>query len=197
MTSTEICNLALSYLAKGRIMSMDDKTEEARQCKLHYELCRKRLLSSYSWGFAKRTVRLAKLAATVPGWNYAYAYPAECLKILLVFDEESARHKEKERIDYETVNIGTTKAVITDTENAWAEYVSDEKDPDRFNVEFVEALARLLAANMAMILTGNANLMQTNHQLMQASVQEAKLISVTERERETEYPDNYADARFR
>ena len=196
MTNTDICNIALSYLAKGRIMSLDDKTEEARQCRLHYELCRKRLLSAYSWGFARRTVRLARLATTVPGWNHAYAYPAGCLKMIFLFDEESARHKETQLQDYEVVKIGTVNAIITDTDNAWAEYVADEKDPEQFNMEFVEALARMLAYSMAMVLTGNANLVQTNYQFMQASVQEAKLISATERERETEYPHKYADARF-
>lgn len=197
MTSTDICNLALSYLAKGRIMSMtEEKSEEARQCKLHYENCRKRLLSSYTWGFAKSVVRLARLAVAVPGWEYIYAYPQNCLRLNLIFDEQNARNKETDITDYETINVGTTKAIATDIENAWVEYVADEKDPERFSVEFVEALARMLAYSMAMVLTGNAQLMQTNYQLMQASVQEAKTISATERERKTEYPTTYADARF-
>lgn len=41
MTNTDICNLALSYLSKGKITSMDDNTEEAAQCKIHYEQDRK------------------------------------------------------------------------------------------------------------------------------------------------------------
>lgn len=197
MTNTDICNIALSYLAKGRIMSLaEEKSEEARQCKLHYDICRKRLLSAYTWGFAKGVVRLARLAVTVPGWEYVYAYPQDCLRVSLIFDEESARNKENDRMDFETVNVGTTKALAADTEDAWAEYVRDEKDPERFSVEFTEALARLLASSMAMTLTGNANLMQTNYQLMQASIQEAKLMAATERERKTEYPTTYADIRF-
>lgn len=197
MTSTDICNIALSYLNKGRIMSMtEEKSEEARQCKLHYEQCRKRLLSAYSWGFAKSVVRLARLDVSFPGWEYTYAYPQDCLRISLIFNSDNARSKETDRTDYETINVGTTKAIAADIENAWAEYTADEKDTERFSAEFIEALARLLAASMAMVLTGNGTLMQTNYQLMQASLNEAKLISVTERERQTEYRTTYTGARF-
>jgi len=197
MTSTDICNIALSYLSKGRIMSMtEEKSEEARQCALHYETCRKRLLSSYTWGFAKSVVKLSRLDVELPGWDYVYAFPAQCLRVNLLFDSENAKEKENDRTDYETVNIGTTKALAADIENAWAEYIRDEKDPDRFSFEFTEALARLLASNMAMVLTGNAQLMEVNRMYMRESIQEAKNISATERERKTEYPTTYADARF-
>ena len=62
MTNTDICNMALSFLSKGKISSIDDNVEEAKQCKIHYEHCRKILLRQYPWGFAKRTVKLALLA---------------------------------------------------------------------------------------------------------------------------------------
>ena len=66
MNNTDICNMALAYLAKGRISSIDENNELARQCKLFYDHSRKGLLREYSWGFAKRIIRLAELDASNP-----------------------------------------------------------------------------------------------------------------------------------
>ena len=44
MNNTDICNMALAYLAKGRISSIDENNELARQCKLFYDHSRKGLL---------------------------------------------------------------------------------------------------------------------------------------------------------
>ena len=41
MTPTDICNMALAFIAKGRISSMDEQTEQARQCKLFYDIVKK------------------------------------------------------------------------------------------------------------------------------------------------------------
>ena len=79
MNNTDICNMALAYLAKGRISSIDENNELARQCKLFYDHSRKGLLREYSWGFAKRIIRLAELDASNPDWKYVYAYPEKCV----------------------------------------------------------------------------------------------------------------------
>ena len=71
MYSTDICNIALSSIGQGRIDSIDEDSEAARQCKLHYELTRKNLLSSYRWGFAERSEKLARVDTTVPKWEFA------------------------------------------------------------------------------------------------------------------------------
>ena len=57
MNSTEICNMALSYLGNGRVNSIDDAAEDARKCKIHYDHDRRRMLAAYSWGFAKDGAR--------------------------------------------------------------------------------------------------------------------------------------------
>ena len=131
MTSTDICNLALSYLSKGKITSMDDNTEEAAQCKIHYDHARRLLLRQYPWGFAKRTVKLALLAGKEPGWDFAYAYPAGCLAVRYVFDEEGASAKEEHVQDFDTAMLtGNQKALLTDVELAWCEYTYNVKDVD-------------------------------------------------------------------
>ena len=197
MTNTDICNLALSYLSKGKITSMDDNTEEAAQCKIHYEHDRRLLLRQYPWGFAKRTVKLALLDATVPGYDYAYSYPAECLAVRYVFDEENAAAKEEDLCDFDTVmTSGNQKALATNVELAWCEYTFNIRDVDMFPDEFIEALAHYMAANMAMVLTGSASIQQAQFQLYQESIEMAKVYSAQERRKNTVYPEGYAAARF-
>lgn len=197
MTITDICNLALSYLAKGGITALTQKTEEAKQCSLHYEHCRRMLLRSYTWGFARRTIKLAMLASSYPGWEYVYAYPAECLEVRFVFPEDGAATKDQDRNEFMVaMTSDNTKTIVTNVEEAYCEYTADIKIADVMSEEFVEALARLLASSMAMTLTGNANMMQTNYQLFQAITSNAKVESAGEQDQDTRYPKKYAEARF-
>lgn len=77
MTSTNICNMALSYLARQRINDINEQSETARQCNLFYEQAKRELLREYTWGFAKRvaplalltTVRLAKPPTPEDAWE--------------------------------------------------------------------------------------------------------------------------------
>lgn len=196
MTSTDICNLALAYLAKGRITSLTQNTEEARQCAMHYDHCRKMLLRAYRWGFARRTEKLALTASTVPGWEYVYGYPSTCLIMRFVFTEDDAARKEWTRDEYDVATVGGVKVLCTNVEGAWCEYTEDVVEVAKMPEEFIEALARYLAASMAMVITGNAEMMNTNYQLMQAALQQAQVEAALEREQTPEWPTKYAEVRF-
>lgn len=197
MTITDICNLALSYISKGKITSMDDNTEEAAQCKIHYDHVRRSLLRQYPWNFARRTVKLALLNETQPGWDYVYAYPAECIAVRYVFDESNAKTREEHVSDFEiAATSGNQKAVLTDVELAYCEYIYNVNNVEMFPEEFIEALAHSLAASMAMALTGSASIQQTQFQLYQDCIEAAKTYSAQERRTTTEFPDDYIRARF-
>lgn len=197
MTNTDICNMALSFLSKGKISSIDDNVEEAKQCKIHYEHCRRMMLRQYPWGFAKRVVKLAVLAEKVPGWEYAYAYPQQCLAVRYLFDEDGAETKEVNVVEWDKAIVSDNqRALLTNLEEAWCEYTYDVKDVDMFPEEFSEALARLLACQMAMVLTGNANIMQTNMQIYQGLMEMAKTQNAQERRLKVDFPETYANARF-
>jgi len=196
MTSTDICNLALSYLAKGRIISMTQETEEARQCAMHYDHCRRLLLRSYRWGFSRRTEKLALSASTVPGWEFVYGYPSNCLSVRFVFEEEGASRREFDRDEYEIAVVEGVKVLCSNVENAWCEYTEDVVEVSKMSEEFVEALARYLAASMAMVITGNAEMMNTNYQLMQHALMQAQTEDAREREHTPIWPTKYAEVRF-
>lgn len=189
--------MALSYIAKGRISSMDEKSENARQCKIHYEHVRRQLLSAQRWVFAERTVKLALLNSKVPGWDYVYAYPQQCLSIRQIYDEDGAAGKDDEYHEYTVVTINdSTKSICTNIENAWADYTVDIENANIFSSDFTEALARGLASALAMPLMGSATVQQTQYQLMQAAVNRARLQSEQENHHQPEFPDAYFRARF-
>lgn len=197
MTNTDICNIALSYLAKNRITSLEDNTEEAKQCKIHYDHCRHMILRAYTWGFAKKVEQLALLEATVPGWKYAYSYPQKCEAVRLIFAESMAEQKESKKSQFEKAIItDNTRAILTNVENAWCEFTYDATDADMFSEEFIEALARLLASAMAMQLTGNAAIQTTQYQIYQLAMRSGMTAAANEREKKTAWPTDYAQARF-
>lgn len=197
MENTDICNMALSYIGKNRINSLDEKSEAARQCKIHYEHVRRQLLSAQRWVFAERTVKLAILNSEVPGWDYVYAYPQQCLNIRQIYDVNGAAGKDDEFHEYTVVTINdSTKAICTNIENAWADYTADTENANIFSPDFTEALARGLAAALSVPLMGSANTQQVQYQLMQAAVARARLQSEQENHHKPEFPDTYFKARF-
>lgn len=197
MTNTDICNMALSYLARTIIKSVEENSEEARQCQMFYETTRKLLLRSYPWGFANRLIRLARLDREMPGFSFVYKYPSSCLAVRYVYDTAGAGRRIKEKAPFEVMMTeGDVTVIATDVEDAWAEYTADVRDVDRFSPEFSEALAHYLASQMAIPLTGNANVKMTEYQLFQALAEQARKETAEERQRDLDFETPYARARF-
>ncbi len=89
MNITDICNLALNHIGREQIASLDEDTEAARTCKLHYDLQRQVLLRAYTWSFAKKYKKLALIDTTTPGWKYTYAYPPDCVMARKIYNEDN------------------------------------------------------------------------------------------------------------
>ena len=197
MNRTDICNMALSIVSRQRIDSLEDTSEEAKACAIYYEHTRQRLLKMYNWGFARHMEKLALRNQQIPGWDFCYGYPSDCLTVQLVFDEDNARQREMERQDFQIVTLtGNDKVIATDVPFAWAEYTFDVKNTESFSPEFLEALTRMLAANLAIPLTSNTELMNINMQLAQNAISIAMQEGVIEEERRTKWPRKYERARF-
>lgn len=195
VNNIDICNLALSYIGKGMIDSLEERNENARQCKLHYDYQRQMLLRDYDWGFARRITNLAEVNAEIPGWKYVYKYPAKCLAIRRIFPQQScnlARHKD----EYTVMIINESdKVLCCNKEAAQVEYTYDITNADLFPNEFNEALARALAAALAIPLSGSNTAQQTQYQLMQLALNKAHVSDAKEQEWEQKYYDDYINAR--
>lgn len=87
LTALEVANLALANTGEGSsIASFDEDSTEARACKQYYLISRNTILKSFDWDFARKPDIPLVLVTPFPanGWNYGYAYPPDCLRLLSV-----------------------------------------------------------------------------------------------------------------
>ena len=152
MTPTDICNMALAFIAKGRISSMDEQTEQGRQCKLFYDITKRDLLRNYTWGFAKKIDKLAELTQSEknPYWVYIYSYPQKCVAVRKIFDKDTGREVlagQQEEWDLFMVKDNVL-GVGCNVPRAYLEYTYDVDDANLFSPDFVDAFAHMLAFNI-------------------------------------------------
>lgn len=197
MNATEICNIALGAIGQGRIVSMTEESEQARNCKLYYDIIRQSLLTMYPWEFAHRNAKLALLDRETPGWNYTYAYPAGALVIRKIFDKQFADRKDNGEPVYTTLTVNESQKVIcTNIEEAYCEFTFDVENAAMFPPTFTQALAYSLAASLAYPLSASSSLQQQNYQLAQNAIELAKYTSAIQDEHKPAYPDHYLRARW-
>lgn len=195
LNATEICNIALSHLAKGRISSIDEQSEQARQCKLLYDYTRQALLREYDWGFAKRLVKLAEVKTENPRWDYVYQYPNHCIQVRRIFDSV-INGENNDRDKYEVYMVSdNVRGIGCDVAQAWCEYTYDAVDTEQFPSDFVEALTHMLASNMAMQLTGNMQIQSSEFQHAQAIINKAIYTTASEKYEKPEPPTKYFNGR--
>ncbi len=199
MNITDVCNMALAHIAKGRIASIEEQTESARQCKLFYEQTRKNLLREYAWGFAKRIDRLAELSVESPYWKFVYAYPEKCVAVRKIFNSDNGaviRAGKKEQGEWDLyMATDNVLGIGCNIEKAWLEYTYDVDNADLFSSDFLEALTHMLAFNICLQLTGNSGLQQQQFSLAQAALSRAKYSTASEKKEKSDYPTRYFDGR--
>ncbi len=153
----DICNLALMRLGtRSTIAALSEGSAEANVCALVYPVVREALLARHPWNFARRRVLLADLGHPPFGWRYRYATPSDCLRVWEV-DGPTTPFEISGDLDTQGNPI---QVILTDRPRAWLTYTARVTDPALFNVRFVEALSWMLAAEMAIALTGDTALAQ-------------------------------------
>lgn len=197
MNTTEICNLALANIGQGTIDSLDEASEPARQCKLHYAHERRQLLGMFRWNFAERTEKLALLAEDNIKWEYVYAYPSNALIVHSVYSEEDVDIKDMHPAEFEVYMINeSVRAIGTNVPMAYCDYTADISNAAVFPEEFVEALARKLAASIAIPLSASPEMQKNNFQLYQGALIGAKFHAIRQENDRTKWPTGYTKARF-
>lgn len=198
MNNTDICNMALNHIGRETIAGLNEDTEAARTCKIHYDLQRRVLLRSYTWGFAMKTVKLALIDTKIPGWKYVYAYPNDCVMARKIFNEDNTwsvlEKNFKGNVDQVILN-DNTKALVCNYPDAFLQYIYDVKDADLFTDDFAQALSYYLAGAICVPLTGAQALAQQMQQIGSQLLSEAKFTQMEERNKVPEYPSKYFMAR--
>lgn len=165
-SAVDLCNQALSAVPARQIVSLQENTRSARECRNHYPQAIEEVLESGSWNFQTKRVRLSAMAGYQRGWTHAYGLPADMAYPLRVMRDEYG---------LESGGCGTLlfdweggKLWVND-EEAWLEYVSRDPVYSGMTAQFRRAVIDLLTSRLAVPLTGDTA--RENQKLQHSEVQ--------------------------
>lgn len=190
-SAVEICNLALSHLGSSGIDALDERSEAAAACTTFYAICRDMVLRDAPWPFATKMQALA-LVEEDPNteWGFSYRYPSDCLDFRRI--QSGKRNDDRQsRVPYKFGSDNAGQLVFTDMENAVAEYGARITDSQRFPLDFVLALSRLIAFHISPRVVGQDpfKLGPLSLQVYQSMIVQAKANAFNEQQEE-ELPES-------
>jgi len=167
----DIANQALTALGATRIISFDDESTEADVMNTIYEPVKRALLRSYPWNCATRRAKLAQLTdPPVNEYNYQFALPEDCLKVLNVYvgDWEDVRES-WEQSEFRIEG----KKLLTNSQNIIIKYILDI--PEGTMDSHVEmAFVAKLASEAAYPIQGSPSNVQMFLQISELKTNEAR-----------------------
>lgn len=183
-----ICNLALAHLGQNPNVSSIDPPEgsiHAEKCAMFYPIARDMLLELNDWTFAIQRQALAALSgAEIPGWEYAYATPSNCLKPLKILTEDQDESLDDlAPIDF--IYEGAT--LYTNQEDAVLKFVAKVTDTTKWSPLFVNALSWLLASYLAGPVTKDPKIKDATYKNFWIEMSKATNVN-TNIGRQAEYP---------
>ncbi len=168
MTEADVCNMALGFIGKQAIVTLDEHNSNAIKCKLYYDVCRQQILRSFEWNFARKQEQLAVIDTDRKGWKYVYDYPEDCLLAYKIFNNNVAD------AEFNIVSVNeNVKGIATQIPNAWIDYLCDIKDLSIFPADLIIAFAHLLASKVAIALSGSSQTAAEQYKLYDITMREA------------------------
>ena len=142
--------------------------DEAVTCVRHFEFVRDSLFQAYPWVFARKSVALAELTATIAGWPHAFALPADCARLLDVI------HKGYALPLWEVAgsSVGTHLAPVE------ARYTAKIASVTSWAPLFVDAFTSRLAVEIVTAVQGSSSAAQGYEQQAQTAISEAYRLGV-------------------
>ncbi len=171
-SSIDIVNRALDKLGESKINTIDDNTERARVMKRAYDRVREAELRAHPWNFAKRRALLpADADAPAFGFDYAYTFPADCLRVLPGVEDDWTIEGRK---------------ILTDTAAPLqVRYIANLVETGDFDALFVEVFACRLAVECAEKITqSSAKREQAKDEYARALVEARKANAFEEKAQE-------------
>ena len=145
-----IWNLALSNIGTSKLVSaIGERSKEADACRRHYDRARDATLRDYNWPFAREDEHRLALVEDLreskdSRWAFAYRYPADCIRMINVL---CPGYSEPRRWKFRRDD--STGLILTDVEDAEAEYTARVTDPVFWKEDFETAVGYRLAVLIA------------------------------------------------
>jgi hypothetical protein len=179
-TKLSIANLSLSHLMMNDVANLNTTSNDPKIKAINkfWDVARDDVLSELDWSFATVTENLSQITSYYsPDWTYGYTYITENVaNIWHIFDVSTAGNKDEQKfeIKYDS-NIGS-KVILSDLDNAIAEYSYIITDVTLWSHKFVMAFSYRLASMMTPLLTGDAEKALKLMELSNAYIHETKRI---------------------
>lgn len=168
--NTQVCNMALALLGEQRIKELSEDTKEGRLCSVHFEQTRREVIQRHQWRDARKRASLARLLdGPAFGWLYQFQLPGDLIKIIEVrlgTEMDTAAPQRSWLIE------GTK--LLTNCQSTAILYVRDAPTVE-LRPLLINAIATLLAAKMALSLTGDSRLQRALFQKAEEDIYEAWL----------------------
>lgn len=171
VSQVDICNAANGRLGQDvAIAAMSEQSKAARAYNRVWERVRDYVLADFPWPFALKSVALSPVSQTALGWQYGYAYPADCLNALIVCDSTGVRsaltwlndgneaQTWDSRYDFEIQNGTQSTLIVSDLSGAYLIYSSRVEDVGRYPPMFIDALVNRLAIEVAPVLAAEVGI---------------------------------------
>jgi hypothetical protein len=168
MDSVTICNLALMMVGIPAITSFDDSNNNARLCKEFFPVLRDRVLRDHTWSFAVASCDLQQLDERCIDRDFQFvcALPGDAIRVINLDDDSPYRR------------IGNR--ILVRKLPARVMYIKRVEDSNLFDETFVEALQYLIAAEIGMANTRDAQLINLFTQKYQLALATARSIDSQE-----------------
>lgn len=196
----DISNLALARLGDDASVASIDPPEgssQAEHCARFYPIARDSMLESHDWNFTIRRANLAQLDVSSYHWQFAYARPSNAIRILQVLPAASS--PENDGVEFDLSNTSTGDAIIlTDLEDATVRFTTRVTDTTKYPPLFVDALAWLLAAQLAgPVIKGDQGIAEAKRsaQMYQMLLTEAKRSDANQRNNPPEHTPDWVNGR--
>lgn len=184
-----ICNRGLQKLGADHIMSLDENTKEARECKLAFEPTRDSELRAHAWNFAvKRMAIPASGTAPAFGYSYAYPLPSDCLRLL--------KNDHREEVYPRAWKLESRAILTNESGPLLIRYIARITDPSVYDATFVEALSCKLAMELCEALTQSNTKRQLAAEEYKAAIREARRVNAFENQPAEQDTDPWITARL-
>lgn len=145
-TETELVNAALRKVGGKRIMDITDDVGSAGVAGDVLAFERDELLRLSTWNFAATRAHLAPLEVTpVFEWEYAFAVPSDCMRIVGVYDNDAGTSQAFYKIESIETDEGYVNAILGDVNEIWLRYIRRVTDVGLMSEGFRQCLILRLA----------------------------------------------------
>jgi hypothetical protein len=181
-----ICNSALLRVGAASIAALSDVSVEAEACNKIYTQIKNKMLRIHPWKFAKVKVTLT-VDATAPDhdWDYRYALPAACLRVVKMEGQEFGYEWTVEG-GYLLNNVGGDIGIT---------YISNATAVTAFDSTFDDALIAELAYNLSYSLVQSVTLRKELKEEAKEALRAARAFNGQEGSGDRVYADSWLNSR--